>query len=482
MLLSLIAAASELENEETGGIEEMEFSDEEGEGRKRKGGSNRGEGGAGVMDTPTKSATKKSRVDSSPAVPSSRTKPAQLPKPKLTKRSSLLGSDVKGKKGNTGIKTKQAYMAVNSSKSGKKQKDRGKSGSGEKVTVPLPTLLAPVHVCGSEIGRDEQIPRVTRATTQPSHVPDDFSHWSSLSLQTFLRRQLYTNRIVPANVVKALIGYDGVAYVSLSPMMVASHLAGLKSPEGGRWSLECYSETLGRIGRVVSGGEGRAMRFGLAEFFYADVDRGFYSEGVREQEVRRGRGDAPARFSRRFVARQVKELEDYRRKVRVLQGVGKDGKGVLADDEFNHAVPARLKVGSIVSALARQGGRTLIHRGVVLATRKSQYVVQFERQALGIAFVEDTEISAHGAAVFMREKGGEEGGGATSVGPNCDVYGEMNRSLFKLMGGKFSGGGGGVVGGEAEGGVASFQSGEGEGCEGDVSCVEGANHWFQELL
>ena len=134
--------------------------------------------------------------------------------------------------------------------------------------------------------------------------------------------------------------------------------------------------------------------------------------------IRRGIHGRPRRFSRRFIFSQLKKRNRYRLIARHLQ------RNPSEPNPTGFDIPPPIKPGTIVTAF-NQKFKTL-HRGVVLFHDAAghRYLVQFERELLGVEFCVDTEVASHGISKVLVP--GKE------VGINGVGFGEFHSHLLEL--------------------------------------------------
>ena len=106
------------------------------------------------------------------------------------------------------------------------------------------------------------------------------------------------------------------------------------------------------------------------------------------RQLIRGR---PRRFSKAFVAKELKELNAYRGIVRKMQH---HKMARPAGMKLDVCVP--IKVGTTVTA--HNTRFNVLHRGMILAydLKRHMYLIQFEKKELGFDFCKDTEVASHG--------------------------------------------------------------------------------------
>ena len=151
---------------------------------------------------------------------------------------------------------------------------------------------------------------------------------------------------------------------------------------------------------------GRGRRWIRHEFFHADLDTAWYGfdphaaaiskivpPGVkltrREWKVLRRRLGPPRRFSKSFIAEELKKRNRFRREVRRLQ-LNPDPTALLS-----LSVPPILQPGTKVTAYNKR--YQILHQGSVLFHSRGDngYFIQFNSEELGCEFCPDTEVSRH---------------------------------------------------------------------------------------
>ena len=123
--------------------------------------------------------------------------------------------------------------------------------------------------------------------------------------------------------------------------------------------------------------------------------------------VRRFRNPHPRRFSKSFIESELKERNEYRRAVRLLQQ-----KPELMDQlDFPFDVPAPIQANRKVSAIDWRKNHPKVREGTVLSCDpdRGTCFIQFDGQALSeIVLCPDSEVRAHSKPEVSMEENSSE--------------------------------------------------------------------------
>jgi hypothetical protein len=109
---------------------------------------------------------------------------------------------------------------------------------------------------------------------------------------------------------------------------------------------------------------------------------------IKWKDMRRQMKFKPRRFSKHFIASQLKERNEYRSKVRLLQ----NNPHMMIDFPYYVCMPNR--IGSTVVAYCKK--YNILQSGVVLAffPDKAMYLIEFENVHFGCEFCPDSDVAA----------------------------------------------------------------------------------------
>ena len=218
------------------------------------------------------------------------------------------------------------------------------------------------------------------------------------------------NRSLPAQIRKGGMVARDLPWAAQNPRRKqASQNIPLLRPE----RREEYAMYCDMIFSSLSGKARQRARF---EFFYSELDKGWFQRSDFVEQAKRlgipsgieltpgewkgirrtlARKTKPRRFSKKFVEDKRKDLERYRRFVRLLQGNSVPEAGEEYRLDPGESVPSRIPVGAVVTAFNSKF--RVLQRGVVLSfeTARNLYLVRFP-PGYGNLFCPDYEIVRHG--------------------------------------------------------------------------------------
>ena len=200
---------------------------------------------------------------------------------------------------------------------------------------------------------------------------------------------------------------------------------GINDIDGGSHEVKCYSdEVYAKNCKILMNtlSNKSARNWAIHEFFCNDLDREWYQNDgfasdlaklrlpisskslLTKQEwniIRCKLRPRPRRFSKRFIADQIKKRNRHRNLVRKLQ------------EDPNVIGISPISVGTIVTAYHKQGGT--IHQGRILRydSKNHNYLIQFDTEEYNCEICPDTDVSVSADSLSSVKRGD------TTVASSC---------------------------------------------------------------